>query len=106
MSDDTEQAAKQLAFLLELRELSRKHGIAIGGCGCCGSPWLDMGADVSDERAGYMKDHEGLRWIAPSDDFYWREYSAQIVAPKHDPLTHGMNSGDLMAAMMRDGNGA
>lgn len=28
------------AFLDELSELSRKHRIAIGGCGCCGSPWI------------------------------------------------------------------
>lgn len=30
----------QEAFLRELSELSRKYGIAIDGCGCCGSPWL------------------------------------------------------------------
>jgi hypothetical protein len=27
-------------FLRELSELSKKHKIALGGCGCCGSPWL------------------------------------------------------------------
>lgn len=31
---------RQAAFLAELTELSRRHRIAIGGCGCCGSPWL------------------------------------------------------------------
>ena len=25
-------------FLLELSELTKKYGIAIHGCGCCGSP--------------------------------------------------------------------
>lgn len=27
-------------FLKELTELTKKHGIYIGGCGCCGSPYL------------------------------------------------------------------
>lgn len=27
-------------FLNKLTELSKKYNIRIGGCGCCGSPWL------------------------------------------------------------------
>lgn len=27
-------------FLLELSELTNKYEIAIGGCGCCGSPYI------------------------------------------------------------------
>ena len=27
-------------FLEELTALSKKHGVWIGGCGCCGSPYL------------------------------------------------------------------
>ena len=27
-------------FLEELSKLSNKYGFVIGGCGCCGSPWV------------------------------------------------------------------
>lgn len=39
-------AAKKItAFLNDLNELTRQHGIVIGGCGCCGSPYLMSFAD-------------------------------------------------------------
>lgn len=42
------------AFLAELSELSVKHRIVIGGCGCCGSPWLDdLTADASRDEIFY-----------------------------------------------------
>ena len=28
-------------FLKELSKLTQKHGFSIGGCGCCGSPWIE-----------------------------------------------------------------
>lgn len=28
-------------FLKELSELTKKYNIAISGCGCCGSPYID-----------------------------------------------------------------
>ena len=28
-------------FLEGLTKLSNETGVKIGGCGCCGSPWLD-----------------------------------------------------------------
>lgn len=34
-------------FLEELAELTKKHGLAIGGCGCCGSPFIFK---TSDDR--------------------------------------------------------
>lgn len=66
-------------FLAELTELTRKHGISIGGCGCCGSPWLNLNAQVGDIRSGYsMCEGDQLRWIEPSDEWYWERYHELI----------------------------
>lgn len=45
-------------FLEELSKLSREHKVVIGGCGCCGSPFLmpmsnDGKYSVSPEDKGY-----------------------------------------------------
>ena len=37
-------------FLEELSKLSNKYGFVIGGCGCCGSPW------VKDVNSGVILD--------------------------------------------------
>jgi hypothetical protein len=43
------------AFLKELTKITKKHKIAIGGCGCCGSPYL-----VSVEKSkGTRYTHDG-----------------------------------------------
>lgn len=77
MSEPTDEQKRQ--FLLDLTELTRKHGIAVGGCGCCGSPFL-MEADCSDERAGYSDSgRSDFSWIAPSDKYDWEHYSDGIV---------------------------
>jgi hypothetical protein len=70
--------AKTKAFLLELRALTVKHGVEIGGCGCCGSPWLAE-ADVSDERAGYCYGKRGLRWVTPTDEWLWSNFGESVV---------------------------
>jgi len=35
----TKDESRQL-FLKELSALTRRYKFSIGGCGCCGSPWL------------------------------------------------------------------
>lgn len=50
------------AFVADLETLSRKHRIAIGGCGCCGSPSLEE-IPEKDLPRGYMIDGtEYLNW--------------------------------------------
>lgn len=44
-------AERLRAFLQELTALSDKYEIYIGGCGCCGSPWLN------DIKAGEYYDN-------------------------------------------------
>ena len=38
---------KLIEFLTELTKLTDKYGFEIGGCGCCGSPWV-----TSDDEDG------------------------------------------------------
>ena len=64
-------------FIAALEALTRQHGVAIGGCGCCGSPWLQGCADLGDVtyrgsiyRGGYIASgdgDEGLQWLSGFD---------------------------------------
>lgn len=55
---------KKEAFLNELSELSKKHGMFIGGCGCCDSPFIYVDKkeeslariDWNDEKQEYEAD--------------------------------------------------
>lgn len=47
-------------FLMELSELSRKYGIYVQGCGCCGSPWLyDDETEKNFDNLKYINDETG-----------------------------------------------
>lgn len=65
MSDSIDEERKA-QFLLELTELTKKHGIAIGGCGCCGSPWISNAVYVEGRHFGYCCDEN-------DDDLTWTE---------------------------------
>ena len=44
-------------FLKELAQLTQKYGLAIKGCGCCGSPWIDdFKGEIDAEDLGYCKE--------------------------------------------------
>lgn len=51
-------------FLKELAELSRKHEIIIGGCGCCSSPYLYELKNIEDLDKGYYKYEKGNTWTS------------------------------------------
>jgi len=56
---------RQAQFLKELAELSRKHGILIGGCGCCGSPYLYEDPALNGKYR--TNGDDDLSWIEDSE---------------------------------------
>lgn len=55
-------------FVKELSKLCRRHKICIGGCGCCGSPYLYR-MDKTDGRYEVNdKDFDELRWKRDDDE--------------------------------------
>lgn len=50
---------KHKEFLRELTKLSKKHGVAIDGCGCCGSPFISERTIGGAEK--YTVDDSGDR---------------------------------------------
>lgn len=47
-------------FLKELSDLSKKHHIYIGGCGCCGSPYLIASAGYVFKNGYDISDYDHL----------------------------------------------
>lgn len=51
---------RQAAFLRELSELSKKYGIVVDGCGCCGSPFIYEAEEAEAiQELEYTVDKEG-----------------------------------------------
>ena len=67
----------ETAFLVGLAELTRKTGISVDGCGCCGSPFL-VKVDITSDESGYSFDDQVV-WTDPSDDYNWEKLSCKIV---------------------------
>lgn len=43
--------SRQELFLKGLAELTKKYGLVIRGCGCCGSPWIeDLQEDILQQK--------------------------------------------------------
>lgn len=69
-------AAKREKFLAALTALSREHGVAIWGCGCCGSPDLVDSVLAEDgngnvpvtSKGGYTTENvnDCLEWREPA----------------------------------------
>jgi hypothetical protein len=60
------EKTKREEFLSELTDLTKKYGIAIGGCGCCGSPFLfSAGEDGPVSGREYRVELGGadLEWV-------------------------------------------
>lgn len=71
-------------FIVGLEELSRKHGVYVGGCGCCGSPYVQTEDNVYPPEAGYMASGDGnavedLKWTHP-EEYYWKQGKRPIKA--------------------------
>lgn len=52
--DTDSEAAKE--FMIGLQKLTEATGVAVEGCGCCGSPHL---TDARDEEQYYTLDKDG-----------------------------------------------
>ena len=51
---------KKREFIRELTKLTRRTGVIIGGCGCCGSPYLTVEKPVNDGEYRYEGDGDNL----------------------------------------------
>ncbi len=71
-------------FILALRELSLKHRVVVGGCGCCGSPWVvEQKEEHFSPEAGYAIEipHDGdISWLSPAMS-QWKDHHDKILKP-------------------------
>jgi len=72
---------KLKAFLTELTHLTNKYGYEIGGCGCCGSPWVCSESDSAD-MLYYDKDEKIYKVQISVGDRTARKY--EIISADSD----------------------
>lgn len=63
---------QEQAFLNELTALTKKHKISIGGCGCCGSPYLTAHPEIKPEGRYIINGSyaDQIVFVEPGD-YYW-----------------------------------
>lgn len=70
-------------FLLGLRELTLKTGVSIGGCNCCGSPFLlQLKPEQMTDACGYASTrprYESVTWVDPTDQYSWEHHAKDIM---------------------------
>ena len=70
------------AFMIGLTKLTKETGVVIGGCGCCGSPYVSVtdAKDIDDARAAYGYGYAGeVAWLTPTKEDSWESFSDSIV---------------------------
>lgn len=75
----SEDPAALAAFLKDLTALAHKHGIIIGGCGCCSSPYL-QDIDASDSGSVYQWSGDG------SQELWFGEPEPVVIDGEVNPV--------------------
>jgi Fe-S oxidoreductase len=61
MKDPQTYEDREAEFVKALNKLTKKYGVAIGGCGCCGSPYLH---ETNAKEGEYLlSGGDDLRWV-------------------------------------------
>jgi len=85
MSDRQVTKEQYTAFLCDLEEISRKHGIVIGGCGCCGSPFMNAMGRKTEGQCCYASFMNGsdIKWMTKTEaeDLEIRNQSSGLADP-------------------------
>lgn len=76
---------KLVELLDDLAQVYKKHGVGIGGCGCCDSPYIYPLEDLED-----LGDPDDMvEWVADKYD------PAVADALSHLALDYGVSKGDF-----------
>lgn len=59
-----------IGFLEELSALTREWGVEIGGCGCCGSPWVSVWDGAWNNLGKHLTWNKDVG-MYETDKYYW-----------------------------------